>query len=310
MRIRITVDPNTIDCPDYGSQDYTAARDPLVANGSTHDEATQLLTAIWNTTHAIECQRWQTQIDADKATADAQRLHHEAGRARAEEEAEKERQESEKEEKKKHKSKYAPIPNRGIPTQQPVIASPAALEKLLRGDYCPLWYWTKNGIDEANKSFISSDTEAYNFVRDENGNTTLTPAIPTRESNAVIPDSKLPFDDFLVAIPRMIEAMGQAQWPPERLVMMSRFWDNILNHPTRSSGIPEEKHALMVYQEEQRKQWHHACSVPGRGYDLSEINQELLTKTQERLLWERRRTEDEQHRRIVSNLNIETHIHR
>lgn len=47
--------------------------------------------------------------------------------------------------------------------------------------------------------------------------------------------------------------------------MMSRFWDNILDNPRRSSGIPEDKQTLMVYQEEQRKQWHHATSVPGQG---------------------------------------------
>lgn len=62
-----------------------------------------------------------------------------------------------------------------------------------------------------------------------------------QKENTVIPDSKLHFNNFLIAIPYLIEAMGWAQWPKEWILMMSHFWDNILNHPHHSSGIPEDK---------------------------------------------------------------------
>lgn len=259
----IAVNPNNTVCPDYTSPDHTALRQPLVDNGSTNDIAAQLLTAIWNTQHTIDCQHWQAQVDADTATENTCRTQHKEEKKRLKEEAEKERVESEKEEQKKNKVKYTLIPNRPIPSQQPVIASISALKKLAKGKYVPLWYWSLAGIEAARSSFINSDTQMFTFIKDNNGSTTLTPTISERESNSVVPDSNLLFDDFLIAIPHMIEAMGQAQWPKDRILMMSRFWDNILDNPHRSTRLLEDKLTLMVYQEEQRKQWHHATSVPG-----------------------------------------------
>lgn len=208
---RITIDPNNTVCPDYLSPESTDLREPLVHNGSTDAEAAQLLTAIWNKQHAIDCQRWQAQIDADKAAEDTRRTEREEERRRLEEEAEKERLETEKEERKKNKAKYTPIPNRPIPSQQPVIASATALKKLAKGEYVPLWYWTPAGIESAKASFINSDAQTFTFVKDDHGSTTLTPTVSEKESSSVVPNSKLPFDDVLIAIPRMIEAMGQAQ---------------------------------------------------------------------------------------------------
>ena len=53
-----------------------ALRQPLVDNGSTNDIAAQLLTAIWNTQHTIDCQHWQAQVDADTAAENACRMQH------------------------------------------------------------------------------------------------------------------------------------------------------------------------------------------------------------------------------------------
>lgn len=263
-------------------------------NGSSSDEAALLLRAIWNQQHALDCRRWQEQIDADLAAEDARRQQRE--KERAEEKAE-----ADKEDRKKNKAKYTPIPNRPIPSQQPAIASTTALKKLAKGEYIPLWYWTPARIESARASFISSDTQSFTLINDDHGNLTLTPTISEKESSSVVPDSRLPFDDFLIAIPRMIEAMGQAQWASDRILMMSRFWDNILNDPRRSSGLPDDRETLMVYQEEQRKQWHHAASIPGQGYDLSEVNKTILELTQHRLRQEHRRKDDEAYQAAVSN---------
>lgn len=75
--LHITVDLNTAVCPDYSSPDYTTHREPLVNNSSTHEQAAQLITVIWNSTHIIDCQPWQTQINTKKADTDAQRVERE-----------------------------------------------------------------------------------------------------------------------------------------------------------------------------------------------------------------------------------------
>ena len=210
----------------------------------------------------------------------------------------------EKEEQKKNKAKYTPIPNCPIPLQQPIIASPTALKKLAKGKYISLWYWTPSGIESARSLFINLDAQTFTFIKDDHGMTSLTPTVSEKESSAVIPDSKLPFNDFLIAIPCLIEAMGQAQWPKEQILMMSHFWDNILDHPHCSSGIPDNKQALMVYQEEQCKQWHHMTSVPSQGYDPSEINEAILESTQDHLLQEHHQKDNEIYKSSVSTFPL------
>lgn len=83
--------------------------------------------------------------------------------------------------------------------------------------------------------------------------------------------------------------------------MMSCFWENILNHLQCSSGLPEDKQTLLVYQEEQCKQWHHTTSIPGQGYDPSEINEVLLKSTQDHLLQEHQQKDDKIYKSSVSN---------
>ena len=163
-----------------------------------------------------------------------------------------------------------------------------------------LWYWTPPGIESMRSSFINLGAQTFTFVKDDHGATSLTSTISEKESSVVIPDSKLPFDDFLITIPHLIKAMGRAQWLKEKILMMSRFWDNILNHPRCSSGLPNDKQALMVYQEEQHKQWHHTTSVPGHGYNPSEINKAILESTQDHLLWERHQKDDKVYKTLVS----------
>lgn len=95
-----------------------------------------------------------------------------------------------------------------IPLQQPVIASPTAPKKLAKGEYVSLWYWTPARIESACSLFINSDAQTFTFVKDDQGSTSLIPTVSKKEPNAVTPNSKLPFNNFLIAIPHLIEAMG------------------------------------------------------------------------------------------------------
>ena len=67
--------------------------------------------------------------------------------------------------------------------------------------------------------------------------------------------------------------------------MMMEFWSNLNMHPYRSSRDQLDRDVLLLYQAEQRKLWHQAISSPGHGYDLSQINKELLCQTKDRLYW-------------------------
>lgn len=289
---RLLLNPNLAQCPDYNLNLYQALRAPLVNQNTDHAQAATILTNIWNAQNIIEKQLWQEQLDQDTAETEARRAEMEEQERIRQEDIQKEKEEQRKEEEKKNAIKYLPIPDRDVPTRPPVITSSIATCKLEKGEYVPLWYFTNTGLEDATKSFNVVDEDTLSLVRREDGSTALVPSMTAKESKALIGDQFLSWEDFSIAALRMIEAMGRARWPNEKVKMMANFWSNLTVHPFRSSGKQLEKNTLLLYQSEQRKLWHQAISTPGYGYDLSCINEELVKEAKDRLYWMEREWKD------------------
>ena len=289
---RLLIDPNTTQCPDYSLDIYHTVRVPFVTPESDHHQAAIILTTVWGAQNTVEKQQWQDQLDQDAAEADERRLEREEIERVRQEELDKEKEEQRKDERKRNKSKFVPIPARGVPTTPPIIVSALATRRMDKGDYVPLWYFTNSGLDDAAKAFSILEEDALSLVKRDDGLTSLVPALSSKESRSVVEDCKLSWDDFCIAAPRMILAMSRSEWPPDRITMMTEFWTNINTHPFRSSRDPLDRSTLLLYQAEQRKLWHQAINSPGHGYDLSQINEELLRQTKDRLYWSEREQRD------------------
>ena len=164
----------------------------------------------------------------------------------------KQREEQGKEERKRNKSKFVPILQRGVPTLPPIIISALAMQRMDKGDYVPVWYFTNMGLDNAAKTFsILEDTLL--LVKRDDRSTSLVPALTSKESRSVVKDSKLPWDDFYIAAPHMILAMSRSEWPPDWITMMTEFWMNINMYPYKSLRDPLDQNTLLLYQAGQRK---------------------------------------------------------
>ena len=146
---RLLCDPNLAQRPDYTLDTWEAIRVPIVNPGTDHAQAAVLLTNIWNAQNNLERQQWQEQLDQDAAEAETRRQEAEEQERLRQEEIDKDKEEQRKEEEKKNTIKYAPIPDRDVPTRPPVIASAIATRRLEKGEYVPLWYFTNAGLEEA-----------------------------------------------------------------------------------------------------------------------------------------------------------------
>jgi hypothetical protein len=89
---RIQSDPGLLECPDFASQTYAAARAPLINPDTTEPQAILFLRDVWFAGNEADKLRWQLQNVEDEALrAEQLRIQTEADelRARAEiEEAE------------------------------------------------------------------------------------------------------------------------------------------------------------------------------------------------------------------------------
>jgi hypothetical protein len=132
---RIHYDPSLLECPDFASDIYAAARAPFVNPVTTEEQAIQLLKDLWTAGNEAEKVRWWQQINDDNAAlTEARRLQSEADDTRAQAEID-EAETLRKEEIKNIKAKYLPIPDRDVPTIAPVIASNYAIRKMEKGLY-------------------------------------------------------------------------------------------------------------------------------------------------------------------------------
>ncbi|KAF8802185.1 hypothetical protein BYT27DRAFT_7197265 [Phlegmacium glaucopus] len=112
---RIQFDPGSLECPDFASPTYAAARAPFINLATTEDQAIQFLKDIWNAGNQADKVSWQRQVDDDNlALTEHRRLQSKADMVRIQTEIT-EAESLRKEEMKKNKMKYIPIPDRDVP---------------------------------------------------------------------------------------------------------------------------------------------------------------------------------------------------
>jgi hypothetical protein len=297
---RIIIDPNNLQCPDYTLPIYANARAAFVNDTTTEAQAAAILANVWQANNTVDIQQWQDQMDADAQALEDRQRDAENERVQREEAAARESEEQRRDEMKKNKSKYAQIPARGVPRHAPAIAAYYATRRMEKGEYVPLWYYTNKGLQHALLSYHKANDEAMALVQRPDGSTSLIPAAASSDAKGVIDDQDIEFEEFCIASSRMVEAMGIAEWPADRIRMMTTFWSNLQSHPFRSSPDDLDRRTLLLYQAEQRRQWHFVMTTPNAGYDLSAINEELLRDTKERLYWRDRDRKDKDRELLVS----------
>ncbi|GBE84547.1 hypothetical protein SCP_0605260 [Sparassis crispa] len=286
------LDPTSLECPDYASDMYAVTRAPLVNDNTSNEQAIQLLVNIWKAGNEADKVAWQLQIEEHEAEiAEQIRLAAEADKDTQEAQLV-EQANAQKEETKKNRAKFAPIPDRDVPTVAPVIAANYAVKRMEKGNFVELWYYTNEGLEEALRITSSVDDEAMVITRTADGSTSWVPAASVREARGVTDDKDIHWEDFCQAVLRMVLAMEQARWPEEWITMLARFWGNLQIHELRSSIDPLDQKTLLVYQGEQHKLWHRAITSSATAYNLAQINKELIRKTKERIYWAERGRRD------------------
>ncbi|KAH0831392.1 hypothetical protein J3R83DRAFT_14057 [Lanmaoa asiatica] len=261
--------------PDFEGPNFARERQDLINAGLTPALAITSLQTIFRSNKRKE------RADRERERAEAQ-IAREEEAERADQlrlQQEEDEEQALKEERKKNKAKFAIIPDTPVPVEPVIVPAHAALRKLKNHQFVDMWYWTNDSLDAADRVKANiPDDSSLALITSEDGTPSFIPSVSAHSKLSVIPDEELSFEQFGQAAIRMITAMRQSNWDPSHINMFISFWRNIETHPWRSSRILRQQKALLVYQGQQRLNWHKTIGSPS-AFNLSEINQITLTNT-------------------------------
>ncbi|KIN95639.1 hypothetical protein M404DRAFT_34013 [Pisolithus tinctorius Marx 270] len=188
-------DLNQVVCPDFSTEEYNEAHLQLVSDTIDNEQVAQILGSLWEIHNNKEKAQWAIQR-AEKA-----RRVQEANEQAVEEHAEEQHCACEEEEaacleeQKKYKAKFMPICNVKAPNGPVNIPAPYVSRKLLKGDYCELYFFTNASLAEAESFNPSVNDEALTLLKADNGQRLWVPASTTRDKSSVIKDEDLTWDN-------------------------------------------------------------------------------------------------------------------
>ncbi|KIJ19755.1 hypothetical protein PAXINDRAFT_68220 [Paxillus involutus ATCC 200175] len=204
----LTQNPHSANPPNYGTERYTPAWQPLVVNfGISQKEEAQRLLEIWTAQNQLKCQDWDARqvIEVEEARQEQERflIHQEDNVCLQLQEEEV----AHLEERKKNCNKFLPFNNVKVVSTIPITPSPHTLCKLRKGEYIELHYFTNKGLAEAQSISHSVDDNALTLMQDKQGLHSFVPVAVAKAKETVIPDHELTWSQIDEATHGMLQAM-------------------------------------------------------------------------------------------------------
>lgn len=291
---RLHSDPSLLVCPVFTSERYRTSRAPFVSVTVSEDQAAESLRLVWVATNKDLCTQWRQQLAEDTRLRAEQDLATEVEVTRLRKVRQLEEETARADERKKNRFKHTDILMRPRPdtNEEETFVSDFALWKIDKGHFVELYYWTNTGLEEALFSYSTRDDEGL-IPSEQDGATVWISAAASKPSKHVVPDCFLSPVNFAQAVPRIVAALEERDWPNQHIIMLARFWGAIMTHRYWNSNDQIAQRALMIYQEEQRRAWHIAIALGNGAWDLSIISDTVLGRLFDRVLRESRHRDHE-----------------
>jgi len=156
------------------------------------------------------------------------------------------------------------------------------IKRLSDKKHTPLWYFTREGLQEAARSVRRADeNETLAITQAAEGNMTVRAANSLTASKNAKLDHCLTYAEYMFAKNHFLTAIENAKWGNEALDAFNWFFHNLDNHQLQEEGDHGER-ALLHYASRVRLDWHDKLAL-GKAYNISIINEELLAKVARKL---------------------------
>lgn len=132
-------------------------------------------------------------------------------------------------------------------------------------------------------NYRTRDDDSLVPTTGEDGSTVWISSASSKPAPGVIVDRYLSPADFAQAIPCIVAALEERDWPQQHVLMLAQFWGGIMLHRYWNSRDLLAQRTIMLFQEEQRRAWHNAMPSSKGAWDISVIDEPTLARTFERV---------------------------
>ena len=147
-----------------------------------------------------------------------------------------------------------------------------ALERFRKFEHVPLWYFTEQGCQAADKEQASNE-DLWDVTRTSDNRLALRTAASNRASPNALNDEQLTWEQFMDANHLLCRWLIPAGWPLDYAKVISSFFWQIENHEDK--GIPGGKDTLLLYQARVRKAWHDELKA-GHFFNLARLSEKKM----------------------------------
>jgi hypothetical protein len=160
--------------------------------------------------------------------------------------------------------------SRTMALQRPIAY---AIERMRKHEYVPLWYFTEQGCQAADRDKASND-DLWDVTKTSDNRLSLRTAASNRPSSNALSDEQLTWEQFMDANHLFIRWLIPTHWPVEYAKLLSSFFWQIENHDDRT--IAEGKETLLLYQARTRKAWHDELKA-GYFFNLARLDEKKMS---------------------------------
>lgn len=273
------LNPNDAVPPNFASDAFIEDCQWLIDHGLTEDLATATLSDLWTIQNNKDRATWAIHQEEIAQADHETQVHTEALTAEKLHLQEEEESLLLWEEHKKNKAKFAPIPDHPASSQPIILPSQLALQKLKNHQFCELWFFTNEGLEEAKKSgSYASDDSSLSLLQTPDGHHAFVPSISAHDKADIIQNEDLSYFQFGTAAFYILSSMRACGWDESHITMHLKFFAAIDTYPYCHSTRDIHTWALIAYQATQRQYWH-ATIGSVDAFDLSYIVYSQLKTT-------------------------------
>lgn len=279
--------------PNFNSGAFAINRQSLIDRGLQPDQAIETLRDLWTTNRQIRHEDWTQQRDVYNQQEAQRQQQQQQQNPPAPPAPPAPHPDTPKTPDGKKGPKAGSFPKGISVSSEPTLApSEYARQKLFKGEWVDLWYFTREGCEDAATPSTSLANDTFGITSEDS--TIHLKAISTmKASNSAVPDICLTCDQISFAGKIFVHIMRTQNWPEEHAQAAVAFFLSLEIERTRHAGRFTDE-AIIEYQAIVRREWFDTLGTQ-QAFDLGTFNKERFLAIRSRI------TMDKHARAVVSS---------